>query len=447
MKLIKVFSIFLTITLLVCMEHEVLAAKSYGRFVLGGFSAKEKFTTDEFGSDSNDELVFSSRLFYKVTNMGSAENWEFVSDLRDKHDFFDKLDRERLRLTDKNEFQARQMNTRWVSTANQLSVSAGRFPVQDVGAIYTDGLLAEYRWTPSLWSSFFGGKNPQVEGQSYLSFNPNANIAGMGLTYQSRASNWSRNFYLTNGVVSESYGNETDRSFLFHQMNYQWEENSRILSLMYVDFVPRTYLQNGSLIWQQEYTENISSELAVLAMDSIEYYRHQGLRETLPPSPYQEAQAKFTLGSVRSSRWSLGAISGHRAYDQKNKTELSLSYFQTRLFSPNWDFYAKYGTRHNFVSQDLFAKMGTGYFSRKWEFNLDVEYASEKHEDGTMLHPVEVEFSVSNSLTRTLYWTASIQRAADESVTILTSFFKLGYRFGEAEFPPRRDAAPLRGPI
>ncbi|HEY8269344.1 MAG TPA: hypothetical protein VIG33_00525 [Pseudobdellovibrionaceae bacterium] len=446
MKLIKVFSIFLIIASLFCKENKALAAKSYGRFVFGGFTATEKFTTDAFGSDSNDEMVFSSRLFYKVTNMGEG-NWEFVSDLRDKHDFFDKLDRERLQLTDRNEFQARQINTRWVNPGGQLSLSLGRFPVQDVGAIYTDGVLAEYRWTPSLWSSFFGGKNPQAESHSYLTFNPQANIAGAGLTYQSRTGGWARNFYLTNGVVSESYGNETDRSFLFHEMNYQWEENSRILSLMYFDFVPRSYIQNGSLIWQQEYTENLSSELGILAMDSIEYYRHQGIRETLPPSPYQEAQAKFSIGSPRSSRWTLGTISGHRAYDQKNKTEVSLSYFQSRVFAPNWDLYAKGGNRNNFVSTDTFFRTGAGYFSRKWEFSLDVGYATEKHEDGTLLHPLEIEFSVSNSISRTLFWTGSIQRATDESVTILTSFFKLGYRFGEAETAPRRDAAPLRGPI
>lgn len=427
-------------------QPKALAARSYGRFVFGGFAATEKFTTDDFGSTSNDEMVLSSRFFYKVTT-GEKNNWNFISDLRDKHDFFDKLDRERLQLTDKNEFQARQLNGRWASPSEQLAFSLGRFPVQDVGAIYTDGLLAEYRWTSSLWSSIFGGKNPQLENHSSLSYNPQANIAGLGLTYQSKSGGWARNFYLTHGVVSQTYGSDTDRTFLYHQMNYQWEENSRILSLMYFDFIPRSYLQNGSFIWQQEYTESLSSELGILAMDSIEYYRHQDIRETLPASPYEEAQAKVSIGSPRSSRWTLGTLAGHRGYDQKNKSEVSLSYFQSRIFTPNWDVYAKAGGRNNFTSQDVFLKTGLGYFSRTWEFNLDLEYASEKYDDGTSLHPVVAEFSVSNSMTKTLFWTGSIQGAKDESVTIITSFIKLGYRFGDMDTSPVRDAAPLRGPI
>lgn len=446
MKLIKVFSLFFPLTSLLCIGQNALAAKSYGRIILGGFIATEKFATDEGGSDNNDEMVFSSRLFNKITDLGQGD-WEFVSDLRDKHDFFDKLDRERLALTDKNEFQVRQLNTRWASPARQLSMSVGRFPVQDVGAVYADGLLAEYRWTPQLWSSFFGGKNPQSQSHSYLTFDPKADIAGLGLTYQSRSPNWTRNFYLTHGLVSETYAGQTDRTFLYHQMNYQWQEESRILSLMYFDFVPRAYLQNGSLIWQQEYTDTISSELGVLAMDSIEYYRHQGVRETLPPSPYQEAQMRIAFGSPRHLQWTVGALSGRRAYDQKSKTEGSLSYLQSRIFSPNWDFYAKAGSRRNFTSQDIFVKTGVGYFSRKWEFNIDVEYTSEKHDDGVVLHPLVTEFSVSNSITRTLFWTGSLQRAADESVTILTSFLKLGYRFGDQETAPVRNSAPLRGPI
>lgn len=446
MKLIKTFSPLLIFAAMMLPEQRTYASKSYGRFSIGGFTATEKFASDNFGSNSNDEMVLSSRLFYKATSSGDGA-WEFVSDLRDKHDFFDKLDRERLQLTDKNEFQARQLSTRWANPNGKVSASLGRFPVADVGAIYTDGLLAEYRWSPGFWSSLFGGKNPQSDSHSYLQFNPKANIVGTGITYQAKTGGWDKNFYLTHGLVSETYESETDRNFLFHQMNLQWQENSRILSLLYVDFIPRTYVQNGSFIWQQQYTENVASELGILGMDSIQYYRHQGVRETLPPSAYQEAQAKISLGNPRASKWTLAGLSGKRAYDQKDKTEASLSYFQTQLLTRKVDAYLKIGGRKNFISQDTFARTGFGYFSRKWEYNLDIEYSSEKYNDGTLMHPLVTEFSISNSLSRSLFWTGSVQRAADEKVTIITSFFKLSYRFGEAEGAPQRDTAPLWGPI
>lgn len=445
MNLIKIFSLFLFTVFFFEGELRAHAARSYGRLTTGGYVATEKFASEDFGSDSNDEMVFSSRLFNKVTDVGNS--WNFTSDLRDKHDFFDKLDKERLELRDKNEFQVRQLNTQWISPSNRVALSLGRFPVQDVGAIYTDGLLAEYRWNPRIWSSLFGGKNPQAESHSALKYNPDANIAGLGLTYQSKASDWTRNFYLTHGVITETFGPETDRSFLYHQMNYQWEEGSRVLTLMYVDFVPRSYLQNGSLIWQQEYSDIFSSELIALSMDSIEYYRRQGIRETLPASPYQEAQAKFTLGPPRGTRWTLAGLAGERHLDQKSKTEVTLGVSKSRIFTPNWDFYTKLGGRKNFASQDLYIRTGLDYFSRKWEFNLDLEYATEKLEDGTTLHPLIAEFSASNSITRTLFWTASVQRAADENVTILTSFFKIGYRFGSTETAPQRSSAPIGGAI
>jgi hypothetical protein len=415
-----------------------------GRFTAGGYLATERFKDNDGGSNSNDSEVFSGRMFLKLSDI-SDKDWEATVDLRDKDDFFDKADKERLQLTGRDLFQIREMDTHIRN--GQLGVELGRFPVQDAGAAGVDGGMAQYYHSASTTSAAFGGLNPKREDQTYYQFNPQDTIFGLLNTYQKRDSDWDHNFYFTHALVTEDHTSEVDRFYLFHNLIYQWNTQSRIISLLYLDFVPRTYIQNGNVLWQQGWSQKFSSQLSLLGIDVITYSRTQGVRETLAPSPYKEASLRTDYEFTPLNKLELGFSEGKRDADHLTKAEYYVGWEKNQLWSRHWDLFGKIGGRKNFISHDLFSNMNLSYFARKWETALDVEYGVEKYTDGVTKHPLTTELDLSFYLSRTLYMTTSFQRAADETVQILTGFFRIGYRFGNASLPPLRDGSPPRGSL
>lgn len=399
------------------------------------------------GSDKNDFQTISTRLFLKGEGLGNS-NWETITDLRDKHDFFDKLNREKLQLDERNQFQVRQLSAR-VSNPNQFfGFQVGRFPVYEVGSTFVDGLQIENHWTPSLYSTYFGGLNPQKRERSYLQMDEKAQVYGASLTYQSRNSGWNRNLYASHGVVSEIYDTHTDRNFIFQNLIYQWDVDSRIFSILYYDLVPRSYVQNGTLTWQQGWSRYFVSDLSHTALDVIEYSRNQELLEQLPSSPYNESRVKLTYRiQDLSNRLYLLFTSGKREVDNLTRETAEMGYIRSQIWGPHWDAYFVIGTRDNFTSKDTLARLGLGRYGRKWEFNLDLEGQEQKNVSGVTTHPLLAEISATYYISRRSFWTLSGQSASDEKVNIMSGFFRYGYRFGNRELPPLRDGAPPRGPL
>lgn len=437
---------FLVILLIVSMTSKVFPQTWGGRFTLGGYTSTERFTdTGSSGSTSNDFQTLSARFYLKGENLGTGD-WETVLDLRDKHDFFDKLDREKLSLESRNEFQLRQLSLRYSNPKKFWGFQLGRFSISEAGSIYVDGIQIENHWTAFLTSSFFGGLHPQKRAHSYLSFDPKAEIYGTSLTYFDRRGGWNKNFYITHGVVSEIYDGHTDRNFIFQNLIYQWNEESRFITLIYYDLVPRGYVQNGILSWQQGWSKYFISDLSHNSVDVIEYSRRQGVLEKLPSSPYAESSLRLTYRmNSKQDRLYIYATDGIRTIDNLNRESLELGFIKSRIWGPNWDFYIAGGTRKNFTSKDTLAKLGLGYFSRRWEFNLDFESQIQDNDNGTKTHPLIIDTTLSYLLSRKTFLAFSAQSASDESVKILSGFFKLGYRFGKREIPPLRDGAPPRG--
>lgn len=438
---------YLFLWCLVFQPNFVRAAKIHGRLTIGGYAAQERFVDDTGGSNANDVLVFSSRLYYRASELGENGAWEWTSDFRDKHDFFDKLDRERLQLTDRNTFQLRQLSLKFAPKSTRTSATAGRFQIPEAGAAAVDGAQLEHR-SASGWSTgAFGGLNPKRPDQSFYQFNSDSTILGLASTYQSSAAGWGRNFYLSHALVQESVKSEVDRQYLYHNLVYQWQEMSRIVSLVYLDFVPRTYIQTESLLWQQKWSNFFSSQLSALGIDVIEYSRRQGVRERLVPSPYREGSARLTFSTSPLSKIEVAGLYGKRDADNLSRSEFTLTIESNRIFGKQWDSFVRVGYRPNFVSRDEFLHLYLGYFSRVWESTVDLEYGIEKYNDGTLKHPLIAELSLSNYLSKSLFTTVSIERAADEQVAIWTGFFRLGYRFGNQELPPVRDGSPPRGQL
>ena len=283
--------------------------------------------------------------------------------------------------------------------------------------------------------------------KAYLISDTKALQAGTFLTYQKKADGWDRNLYGTLGLVQQQYYGQTERQFIFHNSIFQWELDSRIMSLVYLDFVPKTYIQTMSLIYQQRLSNYFSSEAGVLAVDVIEYQRQQNLLEKLDPSPYKEGHLKFDYRANRSSTLTLTGSSGERSSDQLKRMDISLGYRVQNFFSKNWDTQFKITSRKNFTSTDSIVAWSLGYFSKNYEVTLDADYGIQNNNDRPVTHPQNAEVSLTSFFSRQLFATAALQRSADETVTILGAFLKIGYRFGNQELPPIRDGAAPRGSL
>lgn len=430
----------------IALPVKVFATKTNGRITLGGVAITERYKSDAFGSTSNDYLLGTSRFFYKISDLGD-DRWELTSDLRDKHDFFGKLNKEDLLLQSKNDFQVRQLSARWINPKGAYSAQFGRFQLPEAGAVFVDGAEAEYRFSYLWRAGLFGGYNPKSVENSYLQLETDAQQAGGFVTYQSKDDGWYKNLYFSHGLVNQKYKSQEERSFFFHNLIYQWEEYSRVISYLNYDFVPSSKLQTMNFIYQQRWNTEYSTELNQLMIDVIEYRRVQGLLERLDASPYTETRAQVNRKNSARSDMGIELSSGQRQVDKLKREELTLGYSQTEVFLRNVDLRFKLGWRNNFTSKDNFAKIALGYFSRKWEYSIETDYEVNVNNDSTTTHPLTLELSLTNYYSKEIFLTGSFQRAADENVTIMSSFVKVGYRFGNQEIPPVRDGAAPRGAL
>lgn len=432
--------------ILLLFSSLAMAYKSQGRINLGGFFSTERYKDDTYGSNSNDSLRLLGRFYYKISELGT-DQWELISDFRDFHDSFGKLNKEDLQLDQRNEFQTRQLSARWVNPDGHLSSTVGRFQVPEAGTVFVDGLLSEFRHSTEFHSAVFGGLNPKAIERSYLEFNQNAQQYGVYFTFESKSKGWDKSNYLSHALVRQTYYSQVERSYLFHNWIYQWENESRWISYAILDFVPRTSAQVFNLIYQQKLNTTLSSELNVLGIDLVGYRRNQDLLEQLTPSPYQEAKTLLNhkINNNLTAVYSLS--SGQRDIDKLKREEYSLGLDRGGFISRHFDLRGKIGYRNNFTSKDQYIKANIGYYSRKWESYVDLQYEVKKPIDGKDTHPIYAEWGLTTYVGKELFVTGSYQRAADENVTILAGFLKIGYRFGRQELPPIRDGAPARGQL
>lgn len=417
----------------------------HGRFTLGSFISTEEFTdTDRSaGTDRSDYWTTSSRMYMKMSKLGLS-NYETVIDIRDKHDFFDKLDQEKLELTDKNTLQVRQLV--FNKPSGKRFYSIGRFPVQEAGSAHTDGLRYGFHIGKRQTLAFFGGLNPKTVDQSALEFNSNTNTMGIYHTYDMKGNRfWDKNLYMSHAIVTQGVDGETDRQYIYHQLNYQWNRYDRFHSMAYLDFVPSSKIQTIYLGLSKRFAKKLFSHFSHRSIDAIEYSRRQGVREKLEPSPYSETQARLRFRSSSRRSFDVRFISGSRQSDGLSKQEISVGGHFLKWPSRHWDIGARLGNRDNFASQDTFVKVSAGYYSRKWEFTLDQTLLNETQDSGESYSPMITEISFSRYFSRSFYGTFYLQSSSDSRVAVFTTFFKLGYRFGTQEIPPVRDGAPPRG--
>ncbi len=455
------------------------AADYHGRATTGGFISKEKFTEPSAGSDTNDVAVMSNRFYLNVSNIGKKK-WGLILDARDKLDYFDKLDKERLTLTQKNEFQLRQLAAKYPNYEGKFYASAGRFQAFDTGAVYVDGLEAGYRVKPTLKLGAFGGFNPAREGVSYLQFNSDSNIFGGFGIYENRSRKWSRYTYTSNAIIvipassstteedttttatetTETEETATDdeniyvegaaiqeRTYFYNNSVIQWNRNLRFMSLLTYDIAPKSQLQS---LWVSIFfriIKRLNMTISAQRITAIEYARQQDLREELKPSQYDEIKVGLNYRVNRNVSAIFKASQGSRSTDELTRTDVSAGVRVSRLINRRFAASLFAGQRANFNSDDTYFRLGTGYYSNKFEVTLDQELGSEKYEDGTERNPKITELNTSVFFSKRFFGTIGAQYLSDEVVTITSALLRLSYRFGNREIAPIRDGAPPRGRI
>lgn len=428
---------------LLILAQPIHAYDVTGRLTLGAYVGRERLTESSQGDFSNDVATASGRFFVRYTDV-TSNRFELISDIRDKFDFFGLVDREKLQLKDTNTLQVRQLSAGYPG-ATFFSV-LGRFPIPEAGAVFTDGGLQGVRLSSTLNWAAFGGLNPKRPEQTYLQWNSDSQVYGSYLTYTPQSQGWGKAFHINVAGVSNVVQGQTDRTYLYQNTLFQWYPRSRVNLFTYLDFLPSTYLQNGTLNFQQSIGNDWIAALNLFSIDVIQYLRIRNVRSQLASSPYKEGEVRLRYLASPKLAFEGGYLQGRRDADGLSKKESSIGTNWLGAFSRHWDLKLVGGYRDNFLSKDTFGTLSLGYFSTYWEVGLEEEYAIEDYQAPNLTyHPLTSELNITRNVDNSLFATFSAQDVRDERVQITSFFVKLTYRFGSKEIPPVRDGAPPRG--
>ena len=424
----------------------VYSEKYQGRISTGAFLSKETINdpnqTENTGYD-NDFLIYTGRLFLSAQEL-TNQNLDSTIDLRDKYNSFEVLDKRSKTLAGKHTFQVRQMTFGNTLSKSSIQFRAGRFQMLQGAYSYVDGVNLQKKMGSHMLGTY-GGYNPVLLGQNYLDFNEKAQTYGLFYSYLPVNRSWTHHFQSSTSIAQNTFEGQADRSFLYQNTLYQWQTGGYAWAQFYLDFIPRTYIQNGILLIRQPLTSSWTGQVGVRAYDVIQYRRVQNIREKLAPSPYNEASLKSITRLSPNVSWEFDAVSGKRNIDDYNYHKLQNSLTFPRFFSKEFDGSLFHFWRQSFTNVGHFMGLNLGYFKSDLEYAFMSSYGIEKQTDDSYLRPLIFEGSMAFHFSRTLFSSFTVQSAHDEKADILSLFFKLTYRFGNTQVAPIRDSAAPRG--
>lgn len=410
--------------------------------MVGSFLSTERFS-NMVDTTRNDFSTVSSRFFLDVSDI-SSNHIEGVADIRDINDFFGKFDAERLALTPDNRLQAYQVYLGLPPDGPGFYWKAGRFAVNPAGGIFTDGAEAGYAWSSSWRTSLFGGLDAKRPDQWYTTWNPDSQAFGAYSLYEPENQGWRDRFYLANALVGETVLSHLDQAYFYTDSVYQWDARNLLSVLLYLDFTPMVYVQTGIIDYQQQLNDTWATTLNLIELDPIEYLRQQDVLEQLAPSPYREASldVRQTLSDVALLDYE--GRYGLRVDDALALWELSAGAIFPRVINEHLQLQANLVYRHDFTTYEDLLRLQAGFFSRKWEIDLDAYLGLQYQVDGNLYHPINGDLSLSWFFSKDLYATLGLEAASNELVSIGSGYLTLAYRYG-SERPSlvRPNAPPL----
>ena len=442
-------NILLPLSLLSIIYSSVADASYYGRFTSGGFFSKEIFRSDNSSNRYNDVSVLSQRLFLSIDKIQNSSS-EFSADIRDKHDFFDKLDAERMKLTSSNKLQVHQLSLHTAGDSEGGTYSFGRFPLSDAGSLFVDGADIGFRKSIlglSVHTSLFYGLNPSDPEESELKLNTKARAYGFYGVIENKDRDWDHYFYSSNAIVRQTYNSDVDRFYFFNNTVWQKSVNENFSNLLYLDLNPKISVQNLWTSYYLNFSNSYKLRSTLSTIDSLHYQRIQDLREILPSSRYH--QASFSLRSPSNGDqviWENKLSYGKRLIDDKNRIEYKIGAFLPRFLKDDLSANTFAGVRKNFVSKDALFGFGIIHSNNQREiaFNQEIDL-----EQRTNLNNIAfiTDGSYTKFFDRSLFGILSLQNTWDKNVSIFSILFKISYRFGEGGQAPIRDGSPPMGQL
>lgn len=437
---------FLFLFILFGYSRFALATKYQGRFSTGAFLSNETLNTkdgDVYTGKDNDFLIYTGRLFFSAQEVGD-NNLNTTIDLRDKYNSYEVLDKRSKSLAAKHTFQVRQMFIGNTTSKSDYLFQLGRFQILQGSYSYVDGASFQKRFDKDV-IGLYGGYNPVLLGKNYLDYNDKAMTYGAFYTFTSNTRTWNQHFQTSTAFAQNTFDGQTDRSYLFNSTLYQWQTGAYLWSQFYLDFIPRTYVQNGLLHIQQPLTSKTTGKVNLRAFDIVQYRRVQNIREKLQPSPYQEIETEFRYKIKPDLIWDTDLATGRRQFDHYNYHRIRNTLSFPRLFRKEMDGGFFHFWRQSFTNVGHFVGGSIGYYAREMEYDFFATYGEEKQTDNSFLHPIIVEGNMAWHFSKTLFSAISLQAARDEKSDIMSLFFKITYRFGNTSIAPIRDGAAPRG--
>jgi hypothetical protein len=439
-----------------------IAADLHGRATVGGFAAKERFANAAQGDATNDAATLSARAFVDVSNI-SPERFRIVADVRDKNDFFDKVDKERLTLTPANSVELRQLFFAAPNQDGKVYGLLGRFSAFDSGIVYVDGAELGLRLTDSIRVGGFGGMSPKYDYSGSFDQAGTGSVAGGYGIFESAGGKFYDYSLISAAIVNQlsdavpatsdgvAAGATTDdvtyeRTFLYNNSVFQLSADTRILARIYYDIKPSPLLQDVWISYFRRPSPKVALTLSAMQIEAVEYRKSQDVRDELDASAYKQVRAEVSYRVTPVTSIIGNGLYGQRTVDGFKRNEISFGYVASNLVTSSYSGSIIGGAREKFVANDKFVRIGLGRYGHILETNVDYEYAVERNSDtGENLHPNRLELGVGAILSSRLFGTLAFQRVQDENVEILSGIFRISTRFGNKEIPPVRDGAPMRG--
>jgi hypothetical protein len=423
---------------------ELLAYEYHGYLLGGGYIAREEFTTETAGVTNNDRAIASARLTLDVTKIASSQYQMFV-DIRDNHDFFEKVDAERLELTGRNSLRIRQLKLGDPGNAHRYFWTVGRFPPGANNVLFNDGAEFGIRINPNHRLGTFAGYKPRINDEPVADLGSDLYQAGVYHIYELEGQTWDEGKYIANFLISGPQF-ASDEAIItntwINQSLLHFGPNHRASSYLNVSGQNTPYLEEGRLEWDERFNAKISARLSASQLD-LRAYRHQrDILEPLPASSYSQARSLVQYRVDDRSRIEGTLIMGRRAIDKLDKQELKLGATITRFASDHAQLSGHLGVRRGFISRDQFATSTFSFFATRWMSDISLQLTRQNRYNGITLNQVVANANLGVYLAKQILATAGGEFAADENNRIASGILTIGYRFGTREFTPLRDVAP-----
>ena len=416
-----------------------------GHLLTGAYFAHETFPAAVGGSKDNDQLIFSNRAYLDVSKIGPSQ-YEFVTDVRDNHDFFDKVDTARLNLSGQNKFRLRLLALKDPGNIHPYFWAVGRFLPGNNGVIYNDGAEVGYKVTRSNSVGAFAGRRPRVNDERTAQAGTAALQAGVYDVYQNESATWNDGKYSSNMLVYAPrafvHDEPTPSLDYINQSFLHFGPNDRLSTYLDLATRPAVKAEDALVTYDHRFNQELSSSLSYTRIDLTEYKNSRDIFETLSASSYQQLRLQSRYKLPWSARLDGHILYGERYLDHLRRIEVAAGPMFSKLLGGHATISHVLGYRRNFLSNDWFLNNNMTHYSEAWEIAGDVKLGLRHQDKGENLHPVTCGLSLGHVFVESVLATIGAEYAHDEKTTISSGILTVGYRFGSREFSPLRDVAP-----